>query len=157
MVKENVYAEVSAVLEKMRKEDIDKIPHGLLETIENNKNAEHNFSIDPSISLEEQNLSKESKAMLALINYKYFSDEAQKEELKKIYEENDRKAEQELRDKYHTDDIFGNKEKAEKAEEVPEDIAEKHVEETQETALVEVKETVFTKIVNFFKELFHIG
>ena len=95
--------------------------------------------------------------MLALINYKYFSDEAQKEELKKIYEENDKKAEQELRDKYHTDDIFGNKEKAEKAEEVPEDIAGDHAEETQETALVEVKETVITKIVNFFKELFHIG
>lgn len=155
MVNELMYAQVSAVLNKMRKEDLDKIPKALLDTIEESKDKEASINLDPKIPLEEQNLSDESIAMLALLNYKYWADDNERESLKAKYEENDRIKEKELRDKYHTDDIFGNKAKEEeeakkKAEEA------KMVEEVKETSLIEMPEPIYVKIIKFFKELFHI-
>ncbi len=153
MVNELMYAQVSAVLNKMRKEDVDKIPQGLLDIIEQNKDKEAIINLDPKIPLEEQNLSDESIAMLAMLNYKYWSDDNEREALKKQYEENDRIKEKELREKYHTDDIFGNKAK-EEARIKKEEEAKK--EEVKETSLVEIKEPIYVKIIKFFKEWFHI-
>ena len=155
MVNELMYAQVSAVLNKMRKEDLDKIPKALLDTIEESKDKEASINLDPKIPLEDQNLSNETIAMLALLNYKYWADDNERESLKAKYEENEKKKEKELREKYHTDDIFGNKAKEEeeakkKAEEA------KMVEEVKETSLIEMPEPIYVKIIKFFKELFHI-
>lgn len=154
MVNELMYAQVSAVLNKMRKEDLDKIPKALLDTIEESKDKEASINLDPKIPLEEQNLSDESIAMLALLNYKYWADDNERESLKAKYEENDRIKEKELRDKYHTDDIFGNKAKEEEAKKKAEEA--KMVEEVKETSLIEMPEPIYVKIIKFFKELFHI-
>ncbi len=154
MVNELMYAQVSAVLNKMRKEDVDKIPQGILDIIDQNKDKEAIINLDPKIPLEEQNLSDESIAMLAMLNYKYWADDNEREALKIQYEENDRIKEKELREKYHTDDIFGNKAK-EEARIKKEEEAKK--EETKETSLIEMPpEPIYVKIIKFFKEWFHI-
>ena len=149
-----MYAQVSAVLNKMNKEDLEKIPKGLLDTIEQSKDKEAEINLDPKIPLEDQNLSNETIAMLALLNYKYWADDNERESLKAKYEENDRIKEKELREKYHTDDIFGNKAKEEEAKKKAEEA--KMVEEVKETSLIEMPEPIYVKIIKFFKELFHI-
>ena len=90
MVNKLMYAQVSAVLNKMNKEDLEKIPKGLLDTIEQSKDKEAEINLDPKIPLEDQNLSNETIAMLALLNYKYWADDNERESLKAKYEENDR-------------------------------------------------------------------
>jgi hypothetical protein len=156
MVNELMYAQVSAVLNKMNKEDLEKIPKGLLDTIEQSKDKEAEINLDPKIPLEDQNLSNETIAMLALLNYKYWADDNERESLKAKYEENDRIKEKELREKYHTDDIFGNKAKEEEKAKAKAEEEAKKVEKQQETSLIEMPEPIYVKIIKFFKELFHI-
>ena len=45
---------------------------------------EHDFEYDDSKSLEEQNLSEDAKQILAMIYMRFFADEEEKEEFKKI-------------------------------------------------------------------------
>ena len=125
-----VYAEVNAVLSNMNKSYINKIPKKLLEVFEKS-GKEYNVKLNPNKPLLEQNLKRETIAILAMINLEYWcKDENHKNKLKEIYTNNTIINENRKREIYNPDDIF-------------EKINHK---ENKEVALVEVKENWFTKI-----------
>ncbi len=85
MTKEKIYSEVYAVLHMLGNKYIEKVPHGLMEIIENRRDITYNPIYVSSVSIEEQGISRDSLSMIALIHLNYWCDsELEKSELKKV-------------------------------------------------------------------------
>ncbi len=138
------YAEVDAILDLMDEQSIKEIPEKLRNLFKERKAKEYDKQIVAEIPLAEQNLSKETLSILAVLHYKYWcKDEKKRKELLKLYSENDKKLQKELREKHNPDDIFKNKK-----EEVISETANSN------NQLIEHKENFFTKFINKIKSLF---
>ena len=91
MVSENyacAYKEIIEVLKYTKREDVNKIPQCKIVLWKQNMKKDYDFKIDPNKSLEDQNLSNETKAIIANIFKKYWATDYQKEriELKEKYD-----------------------------------------------------------------------
>lgn len=140
------YTEILLILSYMEQKYIDLIPKELLELFNEEKDKNYQPNINPNISLAEQNLQRKTLALLAMLNLNYWCKD-EKEEMLKIYSENDKKIEAEMRERYNPDNLFKKKEKEEQNNEVKQ----------ENTELIEYKEqNIFKKILNkimkFFKK-----
>lgn len=88
---EEACSEVNYILENLNPEDRKKISNNVLEFFKENKSMFYKVNLDVSKPLEEQELKDETKAFLQMLNYKYFSNEEQKREFKKMLEEKEEK------------------------------------------------------------------
>lgn len=120
---------------------IKKLPTKLLEMIYRNSDEKYNIDVDLNKDLRSQNISKKTKDMLAVLTYNYWSDETEKKDIIERLNENENNYQENLREKYNPDSIFKNK--VRKTEAVENSIA-----------MVEYKESIFTKIKNWLKRFF---
>lgn len=136
--------EVLEVLDNMDKEYTTKISQDFMKIIIDNADFSYEFVYDNSKSLEEQNISEEARCILAIIYFRYFAKEDEKQELIAKMKQNDIDSENLKRQKYNPDNIFVGK-----PNETIEDLKE-------EVALVKVPEKwykrMFEKIKNFFRK-----
>ena len=102
--------EVLTVLSHCDKEIINKIPNSLIKELVNCA-ADSNIEcvINSKKNLEEQNISEESKDLIALMYYSFIASEEGKKEIKENWDINEAKYQEELKDKYNVDNIFKNK------------------------------------------------
>lgn len=140
------YSEINEFIGLLTVEEQNEIPKKLRDFFKKEKDNEYVKNINPNIAIEEQNLMQETLTLIAMLNLKYWcKDEQEKEKLKSIYSENERKYQEELRKKYNPDNIFNNRK----------NIEEKKEEQFNSIAMVEYKESIFEKIkkiiVNIFK------
>lgn len=103
------YTEVLEILKHLPKNEYDKIDKEKIKFFEKNKDISYKFSINPEISLDEQNISIEANSIIVTLFQDYFASEKQKEKLKIILKKNEDKYQEEIRNKYNPDDIFKNK------------------------------------------------
>lgn len=142
------YTEVLLILSYMEQKYVDMIPKKLLELFNEEKDKNYQPNINPNISLAEQNLQKKTLALLAMLNLNYWCvDENEKKELLKMYSENDKKLETEMRERYNPDNLFKKKEKVEQNDEAKE----------ESTEIIEYKEQnilkkILNRIMKFFKK-----
>ena len=142
------YAEVLLILSYMEQKYADMIPKKLLELFNEEKDQNYQPDINPKISLAEQNLQRKTLALLAMLNLNYWcKDENEKKEMLKMYAENDKKIEAEMRERYNPDNLFKTRKKVEQNDEAKE----------ESTEIIEYKEqNIFKKILNkimkFFKK-----
>lgn len=102
--------EVLTVLSYWDKDIINKIPNSLIKELVNYvADSETKCVINPKKRLEEQNISEESKDLIALMYYSFIANEDDKEEIKKVWDINEIKYEEDLKNKYNIDNIFKNK------------------------------------------------
>lgn len=140
------YAEVDTVLNLMDKKYLNEIPSKLRELFKKEKSKDYIKEIVADKPLKEQNLKEETLSILAVLNYNYWcKDEAHKKELLELYSENERKYQEELKEKYNSDNLFKNKETKKQSQVVQNDVA-----------LVPVKEKFFTKFIKKLKDIFNI-
>jgi len=146
------YQEIYYILQNMEEEDVAKIPQNIIEVFEKNRVKHYQVNIDPARPLKEQKIKEETKAILALLYRKYWSDPEMREQLEKEFYE---KLEQE------------NAEIKMKKLEQP--IQEEVKEAVVEQALIEEKleEPIYNlpiqqedirfinKIINWFKNIFN--
>ena len=139
-----VNSEVYGVLNAVDEEYIRKVPKKMIDLIIKNKDNSMNFEYDLKKRLNEQNISREALSMIALIHLNYWCEnEQEKAELNRIFKENAIKNEEERRLKYSPDNIFKNKKEVVHKEEA-----------SQNMQMVEYKENVFKRIINFIKSIF---
>ena len=140
------YTEILLILSYMEQKYADMIPKKLLELFNEERDKNHQPNINPNISLAEQNLQRKTLALLAMLNLNYWcKDEKEKEEMLKIYSENDKKIETEMREIYNPDNLFNKKEKEEQNNEIKQ----------ENTEIIEYKEQkIFKKILNKIMEFF---
>lgn len=123
----------------------EKIPKKLIKFWERNKSTTYKPNLDHSKSINEMNLKKKTKSIIAMIYLNYLCNDTERDNIKLILRENEEKYQKELREKYNTDNLFKNK----KTETV------KVKETTQE--IVEYKESNFLqRILDKIKSIFKI-
>ena len=140
------YTEVLLILSYMEQKYIDMISKKLLELFNEEKDKNYQPNINPNISLAEQNLQRKTLALLAMLNLNYWcKDENEKKELLKMYSENDKKIEAEMRERYNPDNLFKKKEKVEQNNDIKQ----------EKTELIEYKQkNIFRKILDRIKTFF---
>ena len=140
----NAYKEVYVILKKMKKDDVRLIPKDYINLIMQNMNREYKFELKENTELENQNILRETKAILADIYYKYWATDTQRAKIKEVFRQDIIK-EEEAKPKYNPDELFKNK----KVNIVK---PEENVEEVQ---MIEYKkENIITKFINRIKSLF---
>lgn len=129
------YSEIDEFLELLTSEEKNKIPKKLRDFFKMNKDKYYTKNINPNIPIKEQELKEETLAIIAFLNLKYWcEDEKEKERLKAIYLENERKYQETLKQK-----------QIKKIEKVEKTVAPK----VEEIVLPVIKEeNIFKKTIN---------
>ena len=144
------YVEILEILSHMEQKYVDKIPQKLLELFNEEKDKDYKIEINPDISLADQNLQRKTLALLAMLNLNYWCEnEEEKQENLKMYADNDKKMEKEIRERYNPDNLFKKKEQISKD-------SENNELEQKNKQLIEYKELsiiqkILQKIMKFFK------
>ena len=139
-------AEINEILKYLPEEYVGKIPTKLRDFFKKVKDKDYITNIEPNKPLDEQDIKPKTKTLLTILYREYWCNEEEKAELDKILMENDKKYEAELREKYNPDNIFKNKHETE--------ISEEEILENTNNLQAEIKESLFKKVINFFKRIF---
>ena len=134
------YTEVLEILKYISKEEFNKVPQDMLEMFKTNASNENQFIYDPNKTLQEQNVSEIARAIIAILFRDYWATENQKQ---KILNKQNLDREKMREEMYSPDNIFQKH-----------NIQHKENSTTNEVAIVEYKESIFTMIINWFKRNF---
>ena len=138
------YTEVKCLLEYLPQSYIDRLPKKLIELIKRQSNEQYKINIDINKSLLEQNFSKKTKELIAVIKYNYWSTYEERQQLKNKFYENEKRYQTELLEKYNPNDIFKKKEsKTDLTENIESNLQ-----------MVEYNEIIFRRIINKIKRIF---
>lgn len=137
----NAYSEVLEILKNISKEDYEKVPSEKIDLFEKNANKNYNFQYDVNLTLDEQNVSKRTKAIIAILFRDYWATPEQREKILAKQNYDRIQIEKNKQKQYNVDNIFKNKEK--KAETVENSVS-----------MVEYKEPIFARIKKWFKQTF---
>ena len=140
----NAYTEVLEILKSISQEDYNKIPKEKIDLFEHNANKEYIFDYDSNKTLEEQNVSKIARAIIAILFRDYWATDEQKNKIKAFQNNKRYQLEEENRQKYNTD-IFKNRINTNN---------ESKIEQTENMQLVEYKENIFKRILSKIKNIF---
>ncbi len=143
--------EVDEVLKYLNEEELNKIPVEIRRAITDNKDKEYNWKYDYTKNLKEQNLKRESIAMLSYINMEYLLDDEQKKLMEQLHVFNEIKAEEEKLKKYNIDNILKKEQNLnnENMEEI-----KKINQDKKDTSLVQKNnQKWYDKVISFLKKL----
>lgn len=104
------YTEILEIIKYLPKDEFIKIPKEQIAFFEENKDNDYKFSFDPYEPIEEQIVSEKTNTLIIELFRDYFATEEQKRKLKTILENNERIYQEELKEKYSTEDIFTKEE-----------------------------------------------
>lgn len=143
---QEIYSEIYSVLNMLGENYIRKTPPSLYKMIKDSKSITYNPKYVNNISLDKQQIKRESLSMIALFHLNYWCESnEEKEYLKKIFNDNEKKYQTELRKKYNPDNVFKNRSRTKIAQEKNnEDIV----------TIIEYKENILSKIINKIKKFF---
>lgn len=136
------------IINNFEKTFIEKIPQRVISVLkELSKKSDKNFEIQEGKSLMEQEINEETKDLLSYIYFNCVATEDQKKELLKIWNENEKKYNQFLKEKYSYEKLFNK----ESDSNINNNNDEKN---NEEKSLVEYKQGFFEKIKDFILNLF---
>ena len=139
-----VYSEVYSVLNLLDENDLKRIPEDILFFIKANMSEDVDY-MDKNQSLDEIKITRDAEDMLMLLTYHYLCDDTEKVEVNKIMEENEKKHQEELKEKYNPDNVFNNVKSSEEQ-------SNSYTIETSE--IIVTKESFISKIINKLKGFF---
>ena len=139
----NAYSEVLEILKYISVEDYNKIPKEKIKLFKTNANYDYSFQYNPNKTLNEQNVSKIAKGIIAILFRDYWATEIQREKIISKQNYDRQKMEEEKKERYNADTLFSNK---------------KNIiinEENEEKSLVEIKDKKWYKrLFLFFRKFF---
>lgn len=143
----NAYAEVLEIIKFIPDSDYEKIPPKYIKVFQKYSNNKYFFKYNPQKTLDEQNVSKITKEIIALLYRDCWANNERKNKILK-YQENKRlQIEKTKHEKYNPNEIF--------KQQITRDQTTETIQENKnEVSLVEYKENFFTRFVNFIKNIF---
>ena len=147
LIYKKAYTELNEVLKKLSDIELSKIPNQLIENVRTNMDTNYIWKYDDSKKIEDQDFLVETKALIVEIYERYLCPEDKKDFWKKYDQVCLNMIEEKRRQEYNPDNIFSRNKK----ESV---VNEKEV-ITNEIAMVEYKETIFSKLKEWFRNLFN--
>lgn len=142
----NAMAEVIYYLKGIKQEDINKIPKTLMQYLNENASKDYMCDFDYNKPLKELDILDETRGIIGMICYNYWCVTKQQKELylKKL-SQNEKQYQEILHKKYNPDDIFKKSNK-------------NNTSETQkDNALIEYRQSFFTKLKEFILKILHIN
>lgn len=133
--------EVDEILSYLSEKELQKIPEKIRQAIKDNKDKEYVWKYDTSKELKDQELDRNTIAILSYLNMEYLLDEEQKKLMQQIHDFNEKKQEEEKREKYNVDNLF-------KKDKIIQEENEK------QKSLVEYNVSFFAKIITKIKSFF---
>lgn len=134
------YVEVLEVLKYIPKEDFEKVPKDIIETLENKKDMEYKYELNKNVAFENQILMQETKAILANFFRDYWATPEQRTAIKEK-ERREEWEEEKNKIKIDYDAVFKRNTKS--------------VPSKQETKIVVVEEKKwYEKFVDWIKNIF---
>ena len=134
------------ILKYISKEDYEKIPNSKIELFETNYNKDYIFKYNPNKTLDEQNVSKTAKAIIAILFRDYWATEIQKEKIISKQNYDRMKLEEERKARYNSNNLFKNNEKR---------IIMDNTEKEEELALIETSDIKwYKKVWRFLTKFF---
>ena len=131
------YKEVFEILKYIPKEDYNKIPSEKIELYKVMQEKNYNFKYNPSKTLDEQNVSKRAKAIIALLFRDYWATDIQRKKILEKQKYDIQRIEEEKKQKYQYKDLF---KKEERTIEIKDN--------TESVTLIKYKENVFNRFLN---------
>lgn len=139
----NAYSEVLEILKYIPINDYNKIPKNKIELYKTLQNKEYVFIYNPNKTLEEQNASKITRAIIALLFRDYWASDEQRIKIKKVQNNERIKLEERKKEKYNINNFVESKEKNE--------LEKQESNISEEKSLIKIQEIKwYTKIWNFF-------
>ena len=142
------YVEILVIIKNMDKKNREKIPMSLINFFEENKDDSYEFKLDEN---KNEIFSSKTIDLLTLIEVKYLTTGKDRELLKKAIIENDKRNEQEAREKYNINNLFESNKTI-----ISKEVEQTEVSENIENSVVVKKDSIFTQIVDWFKNIFKI-
>ena len=133
--------EVLDILKNTRKQDVDKISPQFMEYLEKNSLDTYEPSLDHSKKIKDMQLKKRTRVCLAIIYRKFWCNDEQRNAFDKKLKDNEIRHQKEAKEKYNPDNIFKNSKPNVRVEE-------------SEVSIIEYKESVFKKIMNWLRKIF---
>ena len=127
----NAYSEVLEILKYIPVEDYNKIPKNKMELFKTNANNDYSFKYNPNKTLDEQNVSKTAKAIIAILFRDYWATEIQRKKIIEKQNYDRMKLEEEKKARYNSDNLFKDNEKK---------IIMDNTEKEEEVALIEIND-----------------
>ena len=134
-------SETLDILNHTAKEDVNKISAKFMKYLNDNASKKYKPNLDHSKKISEMQLKEKTKIFLAIIYRQFWCDGDKKKEFDNTLKNNEIKYQSELREKYNPDNLFKNK--VSKIETLENSVA-----------MVEYKESILTKIKNWFRRSF---
>ena len=134
--------EVLDILNHMRKVDTDRIPEKFKQFLVQNQSTTYYPQLDHTKAIKDMELKEKTKDILSIIYSNYWCNKDEKLVFEKLLQENEKKYQKELREKYNPDNVFKDKEI-------------KIEDNKKQILLIEKKDTIFTKIIKFIKGIFN--
>lgn len=141
------YSEVNKLLELIGEEMVNKVPTKLREFFKREMDINYNPTINMHTSIKEQKLKRKTIAIIAGLNLQYWCNEDEKRQLLQMYSNNEKKYLEQQYKKYNPNNIFKKQMQGNETEEKNEN----------KNVLIEYKETVFKRLINKIKRIFHIN
>lgn len=139
------YSEIDEFLGLLSDEQRNKIPQKLRKFFKEEKDLNYKKGINSNVPIKNQNLKEETLGIIALLNLQYWcQNEQEKDRLKEVYSQNEKKYQELLREQYNPEDIF-------KKRTINIENKQENIETTQ---MVEYKETFIKRIINKIKSFF---
>lgn len=140
-------SEVLDILENSDDTISKKIPNKLIEFWQRNKSTTYKPNLDHSKTINEMKLKEKTKDIITMIYLNYLCNENEKESIMDTLRKNEENYQLMLRNKYNPDNIFKKQTQQEiiKAEE-----------SIKNVAIVEYKESIFSKIIKVIKRFFKL-
>ena len=137
------YSEVYSFINALGNEYKNKIPNTVYNIIRDNRDKDYNQIIKKEQTIQKGMLSHEALSLIAALNLQYWcKDDEEKKRLKKAYILNNEKE----KEKYSYDKLFKNDKRNC-------NIA-KNDDEINNNMMIEYKNNIFTKFMNFIKSVF---
>ena len=135
------YAEIISFINLLPQDKQEKIPKNIIEYFKEEMDKDSKRELTTDIPLENQNLKNATWDLIAILYLKYLcEDEEEKKELEQIYDENEKKYREEMKEKYNPEKIFKEREKQQVIQNLPIKVQQ---------------ESIIQKIIKFINKLFH--
>lgn len=139
----NAYSEVLEILKYIPEEDYHKIPKDKIALFEHNANKEYYFNYNPEKTLNEQNVSKIAKGIIAILFRDYWATPMQRDKIISKQQKDRMQLERIKSENYCTDDIFRNKKQNNIKEETS----------VENTSMIQYKEPLLKRILNKIRHM----
>ena len=149
------HVELYEIIKKLPKQQLNKIPIDLIENIKQRRNSKYTWNYNNEKSICEQDLMIETKALIVELYEHFFSTD----DMKEIWKNYDRIClnfiENEKHNKFNSDNLFRTNDIFEKVNNDKEAPNIQKLENSTDTALIEYKESFFTRFKNFIFKILH--